>query len=141
MVAHLERVVAAWGTPRQADLFASEFAAIRPISIDYAVMEHARDVAVIDAPFRWDDVGSWLSLARLRGTDDEGNTLVGRHLGFDTRDTIVRTTDDHLVATLGVSDLLIVHTPDATLVANKRDEEAVRRLTKLLAEKGWTEYL
>ncbi|MGD9648364.1 MAG: mannose-1-phosphate guanylyltransferase [Pirellulales bacterium] len=141
MVAHLERIVAAWDTPRQADVFAREFSQIKPISIDYAVMEHAHDVAVIEAPFQWDDVGSWLSLARLHGTDAEGNTIVGRHLGIDTRDTIVRTNEVHLVATLGVSDLLIVHTPDATLVANKHDEEAVRRLTKLLADKGWSEYL
>lgn len=141
MVAHLEKIVAAWGTPKQADVFAAEFAAIRPISIDYAVMEHARDVAVIAAPFNWDDVGSWLSLPRLRGADGEGNTIIGKHLGIDTRDTIVRTSDDHLVTTLGVHDLLIVHTPDATLVANKHDEEAVRRLTKLLAERGWSEYL
>lgn len=141
MVAHLEKIVAAWGTPRQADVFATEFTAIRPISIDYAVMEHARDVAVIAAPFNWDDVGSWLSLPRLRGADEQGNTIVGKHLGIDTRDTIVRTSDDHLVTTLGVHDLLIVHTPDATLVANKHDEEAVRRLTKLLAERGWSEYL
>ncbi|MBX9791470.1 MAG: mannose-1-phosphate guanylyltransferase [Pirellulales bacterium] len=141
MVAQLEKIVAAWGTPRQAEVFAAEFAAIRAISIDYAVMEHARDVAVIEAPFNWDDVGSWLSLARLHGADEQGNTIVGRHLGIDTRDTLVRTSDDHLVATLGVSDLLIVHTPDATLVANRHDEEAVRRLTQLLAERGWKEYL
>ena len=49
--------------------------------------------------------------------------------------------DDHLIVTLGVSDLIVVHTPDATLVANKHDEEAIRELVKLIAERGWQQYL
>ena len=111
------------------------------ISIDYAVMEHAADVAVIEAPFEWDDLGGWQSLARLAGTDDDGNTIIGRHLGLDTKGTIVRTDDDHLVVTLGLEDCIVVHTPNATLVANKHDEEKIRQIVKDLESRGWTEYL
>ena len=85
-------------------MFEREFAAIKPISIDYAVMEHATDVAVIEAPFEWDDLGGWQSLARLVGDDENGNTIVGKHLGLDTNGTIVRTNDDHLIVTLGLKD-------------------------------------
>jgi mannose-1-phosphate guanylyltransferase len=53
----------------------------------------------------------------------------------------VRGPDDHLIVTLGVEDLIVVHTPDATLVANKHDEEAIRELVKLIAERGWQQYL
>src|SRR4029079_11814013 len=116
-------------------------AAIRPISIDYAVMEQAADVAVIEATFAWDDVGSWQSLARLRGADEQGNTIVGKHLGVNTTGTIVRGADGHLVATLGLKDCIVIHTPDATLVAHKHDEESIRQLVKLIEERGWQEYL
>jgi mannose-1-phosphate guanylyltransferase len=141
MIAHLEAIVSARGTANFDEVFAREFAAIEPISIDYAVMEHARDVLVIEAPFSWDDVGSWQSIARLEGTDAEGNTISARHLGLRTSGTIVRGPDDHLIVTLGVSDLIVVHTPEATLVANKHDEEAIRELVKLIAQRGWQQYL
>lgn len=118
-----------------------EFAAIRGVSIDYAVMEHARDVLVIEAPFHWDDVGSWQAMSRLQGADAAGNTIQARHIGVDTRGCIVRGTDEHLIVTLGVEDVIVVHTPDATLVANKWDEESIRKLVKILEERGWGEYL
>ncbi|MEX0977711.1 MAG: sugar phosphate nucleotidyltransferase, partial [Pirellulales bacterium] len=141
MVGRLKTIVAAADTTTFDEVFAREFAAIRGISIDYAVMEHATDVAVIEAPFAWDDVGSWQAIARLQGADKEGNTISGRHLGLRTKGTIVRGGSDHLIATLGVSDLIVVHTPDATLVANKHDEEAVRQLVKMIADRGWQQYL
>ena len=81
MLAHLETIGAAWGTPQQEEVLHREFTAIKGISIDYAVMEHAKNVAVIEAPFDWDDLGSWQSLARLVGTDRFDNTIIGRHLG------------------------------------------------------------
>jgi mannose-1-phosphate guanylyltransferase len=141
MLARLGKIVAAHGQPNFEEVFAREFVQVKGISIDYAVMEHARDVAVIEAPFAWDDVGTWQAAARLTKTDAEGNTIVGRHLGIDTHDSIVRSGDNHLIATVGISDLIVVHTPDATLVANRRDEESIRRIVKMLEERGWTEYL
>jgi mannose-1-phosphate guanylyltransferase len=141
MAAHLKTIVAALGSSGYADVFAREFAAIRGVSVDYAVMEHARDVVVIEAPFVWDDVGSWQAIARLQGTDDEGNTISAQHLGLRTTGTIVRGPDGHLIVTLGISDCIVVHTPDATLVANKHDEESIRELVKLIAQRGWERYL
>ncbi|MBX3434294.1 MAG: mannose-1-phosphate guanylyltransferase [Pirellulales bacterium] len=141
MLVHLQAIGAAWGTPEQQEVFDREFTAIKGISIDYAVMEHARNVAVIEAPYDWDDLGSWQALGRLVGTDHNDNTIVGRHLGVNTRGTIVCTEDDHLVVTVGLKDCLVVHTPNATLVANKHDEEAVREVVKQLEARGWKEYL
>ena len=141
MLKHLQSIVNAWGTKQQDKVFAGEFSAIEGISIDYAVMEHAQNVAVIEAPFDWDDLGSWLSLTRLLGTDKQGNTIVGKHLGLTTSDSIIRSGEDHLVVTVGLKDCLVVHTPDATLVANKHDEESVRQVVKELESRGWTEYL
>jgi mannose-1-phosphate guanylyltransferase len=141
MLAHLQRIGDAWGTPGQHEVFTREFTAIKGISIDYAVMEHAKNVAVIEAPYDWDDLGSWQSLSRLAGTDRFDNTIIGRHLGINTSGTIVRTDEKHLVVTLGLKDCLVVHTPEATLVANKHDEEAIRDIVKMLESRGWKEYL
>ncbi|MAT68790.1 MAG: mannose-1-phosphate guanylyltransferase [Planctomycetaceae bacterium] len=141
MLAHLQAIGDAWGTPQQAEVFDKEFTAIKGISIDYAVMEHAKDVTVIEAPYDWDDLGSWQALGRLLGTDHHDNTVVGRHLGIDTTGTIVRTNNEHLVVTIGLKDCLVVHTENATLVANKHDEEAVREVVKQLEARGWKDYL
>jgi mannose-1-phosphate guanylyltransferase len=138
---HLDAIVAAWGTAEAAEVFDREFAAIKPISIDYAVMEQATDIAVIEAPFEWDDLGGWQALARLAGSDENGNTLIGRNVAVGTTGSIVRTSDEHLVVLLGLEDTIVVHTPNATLVANKHDEEQIRKIVKLLEERGWTEYL
>jgi mannose-1-phosphate guanylyltransferase len=141
MVTHLEAIVGAWNSAERDRVFQQEFAAINPISIDYAVMEHASDVAVIEAPFEWDDLGSWQALGRLVGTDEHGNTIIGRHIGLATSGTIVRTDDNHLVATLGINDCIVVHTPKATLVASKHNEEQIRQLVKQLETLGWSDYL
>ncbi len=141
MLARLRTIAAAADTPDFQPTFEREFAAIRGISIDYAVMEKSSQVAVIEAPFTWDDVGSWQAMARLLGADADGNTISAKHLGIDTTGTIIRSSDDHLIVTLGLHDAVIVHTADATLVANRNDEESIRRVVKLLEERGWKEYL
>jgi mannose-1-phosphate guanylyltransferase len=141
MVEHLRAIVDAWGTDQFSETFEREFTAINGISIDYAVMEHATDVVVIEAPFDWDDVGNWQSLPRLIGKDDDGNTIDAKHIGLKTSGSIVRGNSDHLLVTLGISDCIVVQTPDATLVANKHDEESIRELVKIIEERGWQEYL
>src|SRR5262249_16883936 len=132
LVGHLQKIVAAWERPDRGEVFSREFAAIRGISIDYAVMEHVKDVAVIESPFTWEGLGTWQGVAGLAGSKVDGNTMSGRHLEIDTHGSIIRTSDDHLVATVGVDDLIVVHTPDATLVANRHDEESIRTIVKML---------
>lgn len=121
---------------------ATEFPEMKKISIDYAILERADEVFVMEAPFNWDDVGSWESLPRLLGSDDRGNTVDGKYCGLETSGCIVRSTDEsHLIATYGVDDLIIVHTPDATLVARKDDENAIRNIVAKLEEDGYERFL
>lgn len=141
MLARLRAIAAAWDGPDRDTVFAAGFAAIRGISIDYAVLEQARDVVVIEAPFSWDDLGGWSALARQQPADERGNTVVGRHIGIDSTGTIVHATGDHLVVTIGLEDMLVVHTADATLVAGRGREEKVRAVVEELEKRGWTEYL
>ena len=81
------------------------------------------------------------ALARLQGTDADGNTRIGPNVMVRTSNTIIRSTPDHLVATIGVDNLIIVHTPDATLVVRQDDEEAVREVVKLIEAQGLNQYL
>lgn len=141
MHGHLQSIADAIGKPRYDEVFRREFSEIRGKSIDFAVMEHHKNVAVVEAPFAWDDLGNWPSLARTRGADEQGNTIVGKHIGVNTTGCIIRSEGNHLITTLGLSDVIVVHTPEATLVANKKDEESVRQLVKILEERGWKEYL
>lgn len=141
MFAHISAIGEAIGTPHFYETFQSEFEKIEGTSIDYAVMERAEEVAVIEAPFGWDDVGSWTSLERLHKQNEDGNTFVGKTVTVDTSNSILRSEGDHLIATVGVKDLIVVHTSNATLVAHRDDEEAVRKIVKKLEADGMKDYL
>jgi mannose-1-phosphate guanylyltransferase len=135
------RIAEAWGSPRQDEVLRREYEGLRRVSIDYAVMEHAEEVLVVQAPYQWDDVGSWLALERMQPQDADGNTVLGLHAGLKTRRCIVVGGPGELVATLGVDDLVIVRDGDATLVAHRRDEGALKQLVELLKHKGLERYL
>jgi len=110
------------------------------VPIDYGIMEKARNVEVIPASFEWDDVGSWLAFDRLHEADEHGNIVKGTHVGVDTANCIVAS-KDHLVATVGVEDMIIVHTPDATLVCPKDRAEDVKQIVARLEELGLEDHL
>jgi mannose-1-phosphate guanylyltransferase len=141
MFEHIEKIAQAIGKPNFQSNFVEHFEAIRGKSIDYAVMEKHPKVAVIEAPFQWDDVGSWQAMSRLLKPDSHGNAVEGPFLGIDSQNLIVRTDPDHLVVTIGMKDVIVVHTKDATLVAPKHQEERVREVVKQLQELGLREYL
>ncbi len=138
---HLRNIAAAFDTPEFQSVFDAEFASINGKSIDYAVLERHKNVCVVEAPFDWDDVGNWSSLPRLIGSDADGNTVQGNHLGIDSTGCIVRSSPDHLVVTVGLEDCIVIHTSDATLVARREDEEKIRDAVKKLAERGDTRHL
>ncbi len=102
------------------------------ISIDYAIMEKADNVAVIKAGFNWDDVGSWLALARHFPADASGNVKVGLSFNKDTRDSLIYA-DEGVIVTLGVTGLVVVRSQDAVLVADKR---ALGAIKDVLAQMG-----
>lgn len=137
----LARIADSLGNADAAKVLDAEYAAMKALSVDYAVLEHADNVCVIEAPFQWDDLGSWRALPALLGEDEHGNTVDALHLGMQTSGCTIRGAGDHLIATTGVKDLIIVHTPDATLVARKGDEDAIRKLVEKLTELGYDGYL
>jgi mannose-1-phosphate guanylyltransferase len=137
----VERIAQAWPTPSREETLRKEYDALTRISIDYAVMEHAKDVLVIQAPYRWDDVGSWLALERLHPQDLDGNTILANHCGIGTAHCVVAAEPGFLVATVGVDHLLIVQDGDAILVADRREEGTIKNLVELLKIRGLEKYL
>ncbi len=118
------------------------FPAMNSISIDYAVLERAPGVCVVEAPFSWDDLGSWEALPRQLSQDENNNTVDGPFCGLDTKNCIVRSTqENHLIAAIGMEDCIIVHTPDATLVARKDNPEAVKQLVAFIEKAGYERFL
>ena len=141
MMKHIDAISNAMGTPSFDVTLDREFEKIDGRSIDYAVMERYHDVSVIEATFNWDDVGSWQSIGRLTAPDEQGNCVQGKYLPIQSRRMIVYGEEEHLLVTIGMEDTIVVHTPNATLVAPKDEEEHVREVVKQLKARDWEEYL
>jgi len=109
------------------------FPTLPKISVDYAVMEHTREVLAIRAAFDWDDVGSWLVLPTHLGHDDDGNCIHGEAAVCDSRNNIVFSTK-RLVALCGVHNLVVVETDDAVLVCHRDATQNIKALQSRLAE-------
>lgn len=107
------------------------FAAMPDISIDYAVMEKAKNRAVVDSRFDWNDIGSWNSMALLADEDESGNRIEGKAITIESNNCYIRS-GDRLVAAVGVNDLMIVDTKDAVLVSHKDQSQGVKDVVQFL---------
>lgn len=111
------------------------YARLPSISADYAVLERSRRVFVIPLDAGWSDVGSWLALTDFAATDPSGNVIEGRHVGIDTRRSILLS-PSKLIATIGIEDLIVVDTGDTLFLCKAHRAQDVRTLVTLLERKG-----
>ena len=114
------------------------FAKVPDISVDYAVMEKSNRVAVVPGDFDWSDIGSWNALKDLIKPDNEGNRLNGDAVAIDSHNIFVQS--ERLVATVGVSDLVIVDTPDALLVTHPDSAQKVKEVVGELKSRNHQAY-
>ncbi|MCP9451721.1 MAG: mannose-1-phosphate guanylyltransferase/mannose-6-phosphate isomerase [Nitrospira sp.] len=110
------------------------------ISIDTGVMERSSRAAMVPVSFRWSDVGSWGSLDEVAVKNKAGNILTGRVVDLDCNDSIVYA-DRRVVATIGLKDMVVVDTPDATLVCPKHRAQDVKKVVEILKRQGAPEHL
>ena len=137
----LMRIDAALGTPDFDWVLHEVWTDVKPQTVDYGVMEKARDVAVIPAEFGWNDIGSWATLLDILEGDEQGNvTRHAQHLGVDTRNTLVFGSE-RLVATIGLQEMIIIDTDDAILVCPKDRAQDVKKIVDELKQQGRAEYL
>ena len=104
-------------------------------SIDYALMEKSNNVVCIPLNAGWNDIGTWSALFKLSQKDNNGNVLIGDVLSYNTSNSYVNS-NNHLVTTIGVKDLVIVETPDALLIANKSESKKVKSIVAELQSKN-----
>lgn len=121
-------------------LLLQHYPALPKISIDYAVMEKADNVRMIEATFDWDDVGEWPAIARHFKGDAQGNVIRGDALMEDASGNIIITEGGHLTALIGVDNLIVVHTAEATLICPKNRAQEIKRLVQRLGEPGGEKY-
>ena len=135
------RIADAWGTPKANEVLGREYPSLNKVSIDKAVMEKHPEVLLVQAPYKWDDVGSWLALERMQPQDATGNTVQGTHVGLKTDNCIIVGDAGKLIGTIGIKDLVIVQDGDCLLVAHKSDEGTVKELVDAIRKRGLERYL
>ena len=144
----VRRIAEAWGTPVFAETIAAGYPGLKKISVDFGIMEKAsRDpsvkVAAVPMTLSWTDIGSWPAFAETCPMDDHGNSIsAGKSLVMDSTGTlVVSSVPGHLVAAFGCDDLVIVHTPNATLVCPRDKAEDLKALYARVAEKFGPEFV
>jgi mannose-1-phosphate guanylyltransferase len=139
----LNKIDAAWGTSKQEQVLNSQWLKLKTTTIDYGVMEHAENVAVLPASgLEWSDVGSWDSLFDVIPPDDNGNVVVNSdHLPMETHDTLVYSSKKKLVVTIGLDDLIIIDSGDALLICHRDQTQQVRQAIEQLKKTNRNRYL
>ena len=109
---------------------------IKPISIDYGLMEKSKNLAMVKARFDWIDLGSWNALCRVLPKDRKNNIVLSDSVDLDSTNIFIYSNNPkRLIATLGLKDLIIVDTPDALLVSSKKRSEEIKRIVEILQKK------
>jgi mannose-1-phosphate guanylyltransferase/mannose-6-phosphate isomerase len=111
------------------------YSAVPSISVDYAIMEKTAGIAMVPAGFRWNDLGSWQSLLEVTPTDADGNVVVGDVVAIDTENSYLRS-QGRLLSVIGMRDVAIVATPDATFVAPVSESQNVKKIVERLEKSG-----
>ena len=136
----LMKIEADMETDKEQETINAVYPTIPKISIDYGIMERARDVVVVESGFDWSDVGSWDALESLYEKDEFGNITNREQILIDTNNCVVYA-KSKLIATLGVEDLIIVEAEDAIMVCHKDKAQSVREIPDELKKQGKHEYL
>ena len=131
----------AWGSDRREQKLESLYPSLQRISIDYAVMERAEPVLVVELSCEWVDVGSWTAIESIIPADGAENiNACPRALHLGSRNNIVASEEKHLIATIGVDDLVVVHAPDATLICSRHQAGRIKELVENLRREYGKEY-
>ncbi len=124
------------------ELLTQVYPELAKISIDYAVMEKAEHVLMVELMCEWLDVGSWPALDGILKLDTDGNAVAAARVAvIDSNQNIIYSEDDHLIAVLGMDDCVIVHSPDATLVCKKGDSQRLKGLVDWIGQHFGSQYV
>lgn len=128
------------GSGREADTVRTLFSRLDPVSIDYGIMEKTDRAAIVPADIGWSDVGSWTALEEVTDKDASGNIISGNVIDIDSTDSVVYA-EKRLVATIGLTNTIVVDTPDATLVCSRDRAQDVKKVVEELKRRKSEEHL
>ena len=139
----VDAIAAYWNTPQRDEVVRSRWMDLKSQTIDYGVMEKAERVAVLPAGgLGWSDVGSWDSLFEVLLPDMNGNVATNvQHLGLDTHNTLLYGTDERLVVTIGLDDIVVVDSGDVLMICKVDQSQKVRDVVEHLRKHHQDEYL
>jgi mannose-1-phosphate guanylyltransferase len=139
----LAKIQAAWDSPNQQQMLHEYFVKLPKISIDYAVMEKAEKVNTIKLDCRWLDMGSFAALADIINSDKDNNIVVaGQSELLDCKNSIIATEDkDHMIAAIGLENIVVAHSPDATLICHIDQTDRIKDLLELIKEHTGEKFL
>ncbi len=130
----------AWDTDNFDEAVYNVFDGCASVSVDYGIMEKAKNIYTVPGTFAWDDVGSWLSLERINVVDENGNFTKGAVVEVGAENSIM-VSNGRLIAAVGIQNLIVVETDDAVLVCDKDNTQDVKKMVEKLRAQGKTEYL
>ena len=136
----LNRIADAIGTEEEELVLEKEFSAFQSESIDYGIMEKAKNIYILSGSFGWDDVGSWLAVGRIKKSNEFGNVINGNAVTVDTQNCIIQG-GKKLIATVGIEDIIVVDTEDALLICDKDSAGNIKKVLENLKICNRTEYL
>ncbi|GAH40554.1 unnamed protein product, partial [marine sediment metagenome] len=139
----LHKIQADWDSPNQQRALQEWFVKLPKISIDYAVMEKAEKVYAIKLDCRWLDMGSFAALADIISSDKDNNIVVaGTSELLDCKNSILITEDrKHLIAAIGLENMVVAHSPDATLVCHIDQTQRLKELLELIKKHTGEKFL
>lgn len=142
MEAAFAKGASAIGTVDEAAFIQEVYASCESVSIDYGVMEKAKNVFVVPGDFGWSDLGTWGSLYTHIPKDEQGNATVGPQLKlYDCTNNMVHMHDGRLAMLQGLEDFIVVSTPDALLICRKHDEQRIKQMVADAGEKWGAKYV
>ena len=136
----LMKIKASVGQADEQKVLEEEFPNLESQSVDYGIMEKASDIYTLAGNFGWDDVGSWLAVGRIKENDSLGNVINGNVVAVNTENCVIEGAEK-LIATVGLRDMIVVDTKDATLISTKENAGEIKKVLAKLRESGKTEYL
>jgi len=136
----LEKIKDAIGTTTEESVLEKEFTAFQSQSIDYGIMEKAEDIYILPGNFGWDDVGSWLAVERIKKTNEFGNVVNGNIITVNTNNCIIQG-DKKLIATVGLENMIVIDTDDATLICSKDHAGEIKKVLENLKICNREEYI
>lgn len=140
MYESLQQIGMAIDSPKYQTVLKKQWATIHNNSIDYGVMEKAKNVYVVRANFDWSDVGSWDAVYELQKKDKNGNVLIGEIVPIDTENSYIYSRKN-LIAAIGVRDLIVIQSKNSLLIVHRNESERVKDLVDLLERKDFSDHL